>query len=383
MSVRHLVVVQDRETQFDAPLYAKIFAEKPFALTVFYTSQSGSQALHDSEIGRAPFWDHLAGISYFRSSISLDNPLCLLRFAADLRRLSPDLVVICGYFPRTHLVLAIVLKLMALRIGLRSDNTLQHSQFRGPIGRMRRFCIGWIQRLYDCWHPVGRLSQAYLKTIAGVERPTFRFAYAVDNDWFRAEAMKARLTRSAFLSKLGWPLDSYVILSIIKWNQREDPFTLIEAFHHLSFHQPRIRLILVGDGPLRDSVHEACAGSRGLVHLPGYQPYTQLPSWYGRADLFVHPAPNEPWGVSINEALACGLPVVAADGVGAAHELIDPGVNGFVFQSCNVRSLALSIEDAISAFQADPDRTETNCLEAANAWHYRNTVDALSLALGC
>ena len=61
-------------------------------------------------------------------------------------------------------------------------------------------------------------------------------------------------------------------------------------------------------------------------------PYSQLPDWYGRADVFVHPAPDEPWGVSVTEALACGVPVIAAEGVGAASEMMQS--NQSVLNQC-------------------------------------------------
>jgi glycosyltransferase involved in cell wall biosynthesis len=51
--------------------------------------------------------------------------------------------------------------------------------------------------------------------------------------------------------------------------------------------------------------------------------------WYAAADAFVLPSRSEPWGMVLNEAAAAGLPLVATEAVGAAHDLIEPGVNGF------------------------------------------------------
>ena len=91
-------------------------------------------------------------------------------------------------------------------------------------------------------------------------------------------------------------------------------------------------LVLAGDGPARPALEEF-ARDEGLsrVRFPGYIPYPELPALYAAADLFVHAAREERWGVSVQEALACGLPVVASSRVGAGYDLIEVGGNGFVY----------------------------------------------------
>ena len=157
------------------------------------------------------------------------------------------------------MLLVIFLRLLGQRIGLRSDNTLRHTTFHGLRGKFRRLGIGPIQRLFHTWHPVGEQAHTYIRVLSGVERPSYRFAYAVDNDWFAAQSSLSRKQRSLFLGEQRWPEDAFVVLGIMKWNQREDPLTLVIAFKKLQQLVPRARLVLVGDGPLRDEVFEACS----------------------------------------------------------------------------------------------------------------------------
>ena len=51
---------------------------------------------------------------------------------------------------------------------------------------------------------------------------------------------------------------------------------------------------------------------------------------YGVSDVFVLPSFEETWGLVVNEAMACGLPVITTDRVGAAVDLVREGENGFV-----------------------------------------------------
>lgn len=72
------------------------------------------------------------------------------------------------------------------------------------------------------------------------------------------------------------------------------------------------------------------------VYLPGFRQIEELPRFYAHAGCFVHPALEEPWGLVINEAMACGLPVLSGNNVGAAEELVVDGVNGWTFQAADV-----------------------------------------------
>lgn len=375
-----LVIVQNRETQFDAPLYSLICQKLCFKLEVFYTRQVSGVSPHDAELGFAPRWDHLQGRSYTQRHLLSTGPLAIWRLAWRLRRLRPQLVVICGYFPRCQLLLALFLRLLGQRIGLRSDNTLTHTTFHGLRGKLRQLGVGPIQRLFHTWHPVGDQALAYLHARSGVDRPSYRFAYAVDNDWFAAQSSEARRSRLTFLRELGWPDDAFVVLGIMKWTLREDPLSLVEAYKLLHQRVPRARLVLVGDGPLREAVHGACNPLDCCAHRPGYVPYSQLPDWYGRADVFVHPAPDEPWGVSVTEALACGVPVIAANGVGAAAEMLDPSHCVQVVANADHRVLAAELVELASDPQ-ELQKRRASCKLVADRWHYRHTIEAFQRAL--
>jgi glycosyltransferase involved in cell wall biosynthesis len=103
------------------------------------------------------------------------------------------------------------------------------------------------------------------------------------------------------------------------------------------------------------------------VRFPGYIPYPELPALYAAADLFVHPAREERWGVSVQEALACGLPVVASSRVGAAFDLIQPGGNGFVYEAGDEEGLIQRIADALIL---PPERVRSASAPILALWDY-------------
>ena len=333
-----LIIIEKKPTQFDVPLYDYLSRKASFNLMVYYTqTHIGTDDLFDPEIQRVPAWDHLGSCEYFRKDLKKDETVKAV--VDEIAGFHPDLVIFCGYFPVFHAKLAWLLKKKGCRIGLRSDNTMPHSNFSGVKGVVKKQILPSWLKLYDTWHPVGSLARQYLEKISAAKRPTYFFPYNVDNDWFARESTRHRQERDVLREKIGFSPDDRIVLGIMKWNDREDPLTLIDAFVWLRKRCQNARLILVGDGPLRDVVHAKTECLRKNIFLPGYISYSGLPKYYGISDVFVHPAVHECWGVSVNEAMACGLPVVAAGGVGSGTDLIVEGITGATYPNHDSESL--------------------------------------------
>jgi glycosyltransferase involved in cell wall biosynthesis len=364
-----IVIVQNQPTQFDAPFYAGLHRSSIFDLIIFYTEVAMIEpGVIDSELGIAPQWDHLHGLAYqarFEQSAFL--------MWRQIIALQPDHVVICGWYPRSHALLTLILRLSGVQIGVRSDNTLEHTQLSGISGGLKRVVMSAWLGLFHAWHPVGTLARAYLEKLSIVQRPVFYFPYAVDVDWFAEQAAGYQIQRSSVRKKFGLAEDDYVVLGVMKWAEREDPLTLVDAFLKASSSAPKMKLLLVGDGPLKADVEKRLATDPKRLVAPGYAKYSELPLYYAISDLFVHPAQSEPYGVSVQEALACGLPVIVSDKVGAAADFLEPGWNGDLFPVGDVESLA-ELLITYSYRQHDPAIREA-ALRKANEWSYRRTIE--------
>jgi glycosyltransferase involved in cell wall biosynthesis len=102
--------------------------------------------------------------------------------------------------------------------------------------------------------------------------------------------------------------------------------------------------------------------SSGSVFFPGFRQIEELPRFYAHAGCFVHPALEEPWGLVLNEAMACSLPVLSGNNVGAAEELIDQGVNGWTFDAESSAEMAECLQRI--AGLNDGDRTAMGAASA-------------------
>ncbi len=126
---------------------------------------------------------------------------------------------------------------------------------------------------------------------------------------------------------------------------------LVEAFIRLAPDQPALRLVIAGDGPLREPLQAraALAGLADRVVLDGRwrPPRRVLPA----LDLFVLPSHNEGMGRALVEAMAAGLAIVATD-VGGVAEVLEDGRCGVLVPPRDPAALAV----AIARLTADPDR---------------------------
>jgi glycosyltransferase involved in cell wall biosynthesis len=100
---------------------------------------------------------------------------------------------------------------------------------------------------------------------------------------------------------------------------------LLEAWRAMIQHDPRLKLVLVGDGPARAALQEAAPG----IHFAGQRAGDDLTAHYASADFFAFPSLTETFGNVVPEAMASGLAVLACDAA-AAGQLIRDGVNGLL-----------------------------------------------------
>jgi glycosyltransferase involved in cell wall biosynthesis len=94
---------------------------------------------------------------------------------------------------------------------------------------------------------------------------------------------------------------------------------------------PDARLVIVGDGPYRPELEKYADGlSLGdAIEFTGFLSGEELVEMLNRAHLLFNPSPKEGWGLTVVEANACGVPVVASDRPGLKDSVID-GVTGFL-----------------------------------------------------
>ena len=131
-------------------------------------------------------------------------------------------------------------------------------------------------------------------------------------------------------------------------------------------------VIFVGDGEDKSALKDLAPDAI----FPGFVNQGDLPAYYDLADVFVLPSEKEPWGLAVNEAMACGTAVVVSDQVGCAPDLIDKSV-GAVFPSGDADALA----DALTQCLAHADEMGKQAAAKISGWDFDADIKGLLAAL--
>jgi glycosyltransferase involved in cell wall biosynthesis len=259
-----------------------------------------------------------------------------------------DVVVVDGWKNKTALVALIASFSTRMNLVVRTDTTNLYRQVGGLRWQMRRRVLRTALARAAAIAYVSNAAKQHLLSLRFDEGRLVRLPYTTDVDSFRRGSATVAGERGVSRAALGFADEELVAIAVLKLNEREGVMTLLDALDMASRTDPRLRLLLIGDGPLNAQV--AAHPAAKLVRAVGYRPFNELPRFYALADVFVHPAPEEPWGVSVVEAFACGLPVILSDGVGAARELLVDRRNGYGFAAGD----AVALASALCAWAALP-----------------------------
>jgi glycosyltransferase involved in cell wall biosynthesis len=135
-----------------------------------------------------------------------------------------------------------------------------------------------------------------------------------------------------------------------------------------------IQFAIAGKGMYRDILMEQ-VNSRGLSHVvafPGYVPGEDLPLLMNSIDAFIMPSAQELQSIATLEAMSCAKPVLAAN-ARALPELVEHGVNGYLFKPFNAASIAGTVQLFLSKRQRWAEMGLAG-LERARPHHLSNTV---------
>lgn len=185
----------------------------------------------------------------------------------------------------------------------------------------------------------GQSAREYLRAHKIKDDVIYTAPNAVDNDLFANAAVAVRQDPTS-RQKLGLP--NRYFLFVGRLVPEKGVFDLMSAYARLDAKVRReVGLVFVGDGASRQQLEQQASSiSPGVIKFASFVQRDQLAAYYALADMLILPTHSDPWGLVVNEAMACSLAVILSHVAGCAADLVKKNWNGMLVPPRDVPSLA-------------------------------------------
>lgn len=209
----------------------------------------------------------------------------------------------------------------------------------------------WVEVTFDRWVPRTVLKEVTKKTIfravdaivtVGQDGRDFAQKYrgsadgiafaphVIDVAHFSSASRAFLARRGEMRVALGLRGTTFLYVGRLWWGKGIN--YLVDAFETVQRQTAEeVSLLLVGDGPEETKLRQHCAERhiRNVV-FAGFKQKPELPRYYAVADVFVFPTLGDPYGLVVDEAMACALPIISTSAAGEIRDRVEQGVNGYI-----------------------------------------------------
>ena len=219
----------------------------------------------------------------------------------------------------------------------RGNSHLLDARKKGARWRIKRAILKRVFSWPTGFLVAGAANRLYYETFGVKANRLFRCPHSIDVIRFAKPADRHEQEADISRRDLRIPDDKCVLLFSGKFEHKKQPIELMRTVQ--SVFNSSCLLIMVGGGELSAQVNALAASDPTRFRVLPFQNQSRMPVVYRLGDLFILPSEfGETWGLAVNEALACGRPVLVSDHVGCARDVVDPSC-GRVFSSAEPSSL--------------------------------------------
>ena len=299
--------------------------DKGISLEVIEIAGKGSNyAFASEEVQRPSYWHILFPES---APEELTGGQIKKRLFKMLDEMNPD-VVIAGAiaFPSGALAVSWGQR-NKKRVIIFDDAKMESVKRSGIINAIKRAVYQWADAmLYPApdWNPTGHFW-------GFSDEQLFYGVDVVDNDFWKKERYNCQIKGEFFLA-VGRQIPVKNYISIVKAYN-----TIIK-----DYKKKPIKLVFVGEGPEHQAILDYITKNKisDYVQFIPYLSQEELAGTYQHAKGLICCSYQETWGLVINEAMACGCPIIASNECGATNTLVQHGINGYRYSCHDIRTLS-------------------------------------------
>ncbi len=376
-----LAIITTHPIQYYAPVFKLLHERKQVEIKVFYSWGEKAINKFDHGFNKTINWDIeiLDGYPFeWLKNTSNDpgshhfNGIINPRATGQINKWKPDAILVYGWAYHSHLKALRYYK-NKIPVYFRGDSTLLDEP-KGIKKFLKYIFLRWVYKHVDYAFYVGQNNKTYFRKYGLKESQLIFAPHAIDNLRFNADLT---LEAAELRSSLKLKQNDILILFAGKFEPVKNVALLLSAF--IDLNSPDAHLLLVGNGineqALKTQANECSVADK--IHFLDFKNQTYMPVLYQASDLFCLPSVSETWGLSVNEAMACGRAVLASDKVGAAVDLIKPGFNGAIFKSGSLTDLVFNLSKLIAAGKKELNGMGVYSKELIKDWSFENQAIAI------
>ena len=254
-----------------------------------------------------------------------------------IRKFKPDIVNLTGYYDFASWAVLFYCKISNIKTILSNESTADdHAR-----NKLKEFLKSLIIKQFDGYFNFGTLSKNYLLGLGVKPEKMLVNRNCVDNKALKniyQNCLPQRIDRQKELN-----LASKNFIFVGRLINYKNILVFLEAF---GIAQSELNedwgVIILGDGEQKEDLQQFVK-EKNIRHISFQKgvSWQQVPEYLALSDVLVLPSYSEPWGLVVNEAMACGLPVIVSEKCGCAIDLVKNGENGFLFSPNNIEQLTL------------------------------------------
>jgi len=338
--MRRVVILTEIISPYRIPLFNALARHEGIDLHVIFLAETDPN-LREWEVYKDEIKFSYQVLPAWRKLLGGYNALLNRGVARALAAAAPNVILCGGYNYLAFWQALFWAHSRGVPFLLWSESTL-HDLRRGHAlveflkGEFLRKCSGFVVP--------GRSALEYLCAHKIKSDDIFMAPNAVDNDLFATAAARVRQNADGRRQELGLP-DRY-FLFVGRLVPEKGVFDLLSAYAKLDAAvRQQAGLVFVGDGASRRRLEERAASIvPGVIRFSGFAQREQLAAYYALAQVLILPTYTDTWGLVVNEAMACGLPVILSRAAGCAADLVKDEWNGLLVPPGDVPALAAAMK---------------------------------------
>jgi glycosyltransferase involved in cell wall biosynthesis len=363
--------------QYQSPLI-KFLTKKGLKIKVLFRSDMSTRKYFDTEFKKKISWgtNLLDGFDYEYLNYVGPNKVDAIfplttDFTNKIIEKDTDIIWLHGIKNWYNLCIIFIAKIFKKKVFIR-DESNHFSKKRSFLNKIfNYFFYKFIDNFIDVYLAIGSQNKKYYLDHNIKNKKIVIVPYTVDNNFFnkKKKFKKNQKLTCIFAAKLIKKKGANILLEAINILNHNKKFNYNSEF------------LIIGDGYMKNSLQSyvKLKNLKNVKFIP-FQNQKKLSELYQKSDVFIIPSLFEPWGLTVNEAMAAENAIISSSAVASAYDLVSNNVNGYRFKNGDSKDLANKILK-IFKNRKKIKKYQSNSLKIVSKWNFNQCFLGIQKAI--